>query len=432
MIALVREKAKGQAQWYRLDNAAKIYPAVKQLQWSSLFRFSVRLTKRVDPVVLQQALDRTIVRFPLFSLRIKRGLFWYYFERNEKRALVRKDVANPCMPIRPRENDDFLFRVRYYENRIALEVFHAITDGTGGLIFLKTLTAEYLRLTGVSGIACEHGVVDCDEPPDEEEMEDGFKRFYTGKAVKSRREARAYQIGDVQENRFDIRVVTGLIPVDRLLLEAKKYGVSLTEFLAAMEIEALCRIQEREGKRKKRPVKISVPINLRKYFPTKTMRNFSSFVNVGIDPNLGYHSFEEIVSAVHHYMRYEVTGKQLGAWINKNVKSEKNWAIRAVPLFVKNIVLSLVYSLVGETRFSCVLTNMGSMQLPEGMRGYVAGAEMMLGVAMVNKVSSAVISYGNTLAITFNRNVKDAKLEREFFRALVERGIPVEVFGNDD
>ncbi|MGI6168366.1 MAG: hypothetical protein ACOYI4_01435 [Christensenellales bacterium] len=427
-----KEKVAKQEEWYRLDNAAKIYPAVKQLQWSSLFRFSVSLTSRIDPVLLQQALDRTIKRFPVFSLRLKRGLFWYYFERNENRALVGKDVANPCMPIRPRENDGFMFRVRYYENRIALEVFHAITDGTGGLIFLKTLTAEYLKMMGVSDIACEHGVFLCDEQPDPEEMEDGFKRYYTGTAVKSRKEARAYQISDVQENRFDIRIVTGLIPLDRMLEEARGYGVSLTEYLVALEIQALCRIQERERRKRKYPVKISVPINLRQYFPSKTMRNFSSFINVGIDPNLGEYDFEEIVRVVHHYMRYEVTGKQLGAWINKNVKSERNWAIRAVPLFVKNMVLSLIYSLVGETRFSCVLTNIGSLQIPEGMRPYVVGAEMMLGVAMVNKVSSAMISYGNTLSITFTRNVRDAKLEREFFRALVQRGIPVEVFGNDD
>ena len=42
----------------------------------------------------------------------------------------------------------FPFRVRAFQNRIAVEFHHSLTDGTGAITFLRALVGEYLRLQG--------------------------------------------------------------------------------------------------------------------------------------------------------------------------------------------------------------------------------------------------------------------------------------------
>jgi len=120
---------KAAHKWYRLDNAAKLFPAIKNRKWMSIFRLSVQLKQPVDAKLLQKALDTVLPRMPVFALKMKAGFFWYYFEHNNKRALLQKDVANPCVRFNFKLNRGFLFRVRYFGRRIALEVFHALSDG---------------------------------------------------------------------------------------------------------------------------------------------------------------------------------------------------------------------------------------------------------------------------------------------------------------
>lgn len=134
--------------WYKLDNTARIYPAIRNKKWSSNFRMSVVMKQPVQPELLQQAMEITLKRIPSFSVNMKAGLFWYFFEHDPAKPKIQKDVSDPCTRMFGGANGNFLFRVRWHTNIIALEVFHSITDGNGAITFLKTMTAEYLKLLG--------------------------------------------------------------------------------------------------------------------------------------------------------------------------------------------------------------------------------------------------------------------------------------------
>ena len=139
-------KNKKPTKWMKLDNAALIYPATMNRSWTALFRLSATLSEPVDEDILEVAQKRTLRRLPWFAYKLKRGLFWFYLEHSDDLPKIEQDVANPCVRMRLNENDGFCMRVRYYQNRIAVEFFHVLTDGTGGQVFLQTLVAEYLRL----------------------------------------------------------------------------------------------------------------------------------------------------------------------------------------------------------------------------------------------------------------------------------------------
>ncbi len=418
--------------WVRLDNAAKIYPAASSRKWSSGFRYSATLTEPVDPAALQQALERLRGRFPIFFMRLRRGLFWYYLEQGDGCPPVVPELPYPCAPLTPRQNGGFSFRVLWYRNRIAAEFFHVIADGMGGLTFFKTLVAEYLTLRGSADIPRGDDIFSCEEPYTRAETEDSFLRYAGGTSL-SRAESSAWHMSGTREGDGFVHVTTGLMPAAVLAAKAREYRASVNTFLVAVALEALLAIQESEGlpRRFRKPVKVCVPINLRRMFPSRTLRNFSSFVNPGVDPRLGSYTFEELIAAVYHYMGANTSRQLLGARFSSNVLSEKNALLRFTPLVLKDLVLKLAFVSFGDTKSSTTITNVGVVTLPPEMEARVSRLELVLGPLNVNPISCAVLTYRDTLAFNVVRTIREPRFEREFFTRLVKLGIPVRIESND-
>ena len=410
--------------WLKLDNAAKIYPAARRRNWSSMFRLSATLSEPVDKDVLQAALEVTVKRFPSIAVRLRRGLFWYYLEGISKAPEVIPDRGYPCARMSPFDIRQCAFRVLYYESRIAVEIFHALTDGSGGLIFLKTLVAEYLVQKHALGIPNTHGILDRAEPPRAEELEDSFFQ-YEGDISISRRETAAYNIPGIKEKDGFHNLVTGILNVNYVLEVAKSYQVTLTAFLVSVMILSIIELQnEYEPNRKKhKPVKVMVPVNLRNYFKSSTLRNFAMYITPGVDPRTGTFTFEDILKSVHHQMGAQLTRNNLNAKITTNVKSEKMFMVKIMPLFIKNLVMRIVYNIVGEKISSITISNLGNVELPDEMRNYVSRMDFVLGVQAMSPCNCSVLSYEGKLYINFIRNIKGSDLERKFFTHLRSLGI---------
>lgn len=414
--------------WYKLDNAAKIYPAIRKDNWSSVFRVDAVLDAPIAAERLQRALDGVLARLPVLACRMRRGLFWYYLEENPAPARIFPDVANPCRPILGQETNGHLFRVLYYDRRVAVEVFHSLCDGSGALTFLKTLVGEYLRLGGES-VTYAEGVLDVSEPPRPEEAEDAFARFAGGRASESMRTSRAFRVKGVKEPPEILHVTTGLLSVREVLAKTKALGVSLTEYLAAVLAWVFYQMQ-RQG-RNTDPIRILVPVNLRGYMPSETVRNFAHLIRPGFDPKLGTYTFEEVLQQMHHQMRLELTGKSMRAKINTNVRFERNPVARVAPLFVKNLGMGIAYKIMGDTRASATLSNLGNVRLPPGVAEHVQRVQVMLGPAHINPVNCTMASCGDVLDICMTSTLAEREAERRFFTFLVRQGLHVKIESNE-
>jgi NRPS condensation-like uncharacterized protein len=415
----------------RLDNAAKIYPAARKRNWTALFRMSATLTEAVDPTILQQAVNRVTARFPSFSVSLRHGLFWYYLEHIDGAPQVIEDACCPCLTLRPEDNNGFLFRITCYRQRVAAEFFHVLTDGSGGLCFLKTLVAEYLALKYGAEIPRGGDILDCGDVPSPDEYEDSFLT-HAGGPTMSRSEKRAYTIRGVPEQDGFINITCGEVPVDAILPRAREKGVTVTQYLASVLIMAIDCVQRRANhfESRLRPVKICVPVNLRSMFKSSTLRNFSSYVNPGIEPHMGEYDFDEVLLSVFHFMGAEITEKKLRAKFTTNVKSEENLILRIMPLFIKSPVMKYVFIKTGDKQTSSSISNIGAVRLPGEMRGYIERMEFILGPLIINPVCCAALSYGETLYLNFTRTINDPKIEREFFTRLIRLGIPVKISSN--
>ncbi|WP_186564725.1 hypothetical protein [Lawsonibacter celer] len=425
-----KKETAGKPAWYKLDNAGVLYSSIQKESYSAIYRFSAVMTQTVDPQVLQRAVDRTMPRFPGFCMRIKRGVFWYYFEPNDAPGpFVRPDIANPCQPVRFQEDNGWLVRFYYYEKRISIEVFHGVSDGAGTLVLFKTLLAVYLRELGCP-VPNECGILDVDEPPRREELEDAYARYATGRSLRGGLLGKAYQNAGTPEPFYTLNVTMGFVPVDGLKAKAKEYGVSITEYLTAVLLKVIVDKQHRERPHREKPVALAIPINLRAWFPSETLRNFILTVRPVIDPSLGTYTFEEIVSQVHHFLRLNINRQQMQAQFTGNVRFTTNRLLQIVPIALKNPSMSLSYKLAGVRPYSGTYTNPGAFPVPEVMRPHIRRMEVILGQATLPRVHCASMSYGNTMNITFAGTQVETDTERDFFRFLVKEGLPVRVESN--
>lgn len=417
--------------WLRLDNAAKLYPAVRRRDWSNIFRQSVTLTEDVDTQVLKSALEVVVKRFPSIAARLRKGLFWYYLQQVESAPELRQEYSYPLVYMSNAEMRQCAFRVIVYRNRIAVEFFHALTDGTGALIFLKNLVAEYLEQKYAIQIPLEYGILDRKAQPTEEELEDCFVKN-AGPVPASRKATDAWQLyGDSRWDGF-LDVTCFRLSVQETLALAHQYGVTLTVFISAVMMQALLNLQKEKTpnvKRQKR-IKLLIPINLRQLFPSNTLRNFSMFTIPELDPRLGEYSFEEICKVIYHKMGTEFTVKYMSSVIATNVSNEKNPVVRLIPLPIKNAVMKAVFDSVGEIKSCLSLSNMGQVKLPEQMKPYIQRFDFILGVQADSPYNCGMVSYGDTININFIRNIRDAELERHFFGVLQGLGLPVTIESN--
>lgn len=422
--------AKKAKKWYKLDNAGVLYSALQTEEYSATYRFSALMTEEVDPAALQQAVARTMPRFPGFSVRIRKGAFWYYMEANTAPGpFVKEDVSDPCQPFRFGEDNGWLVRFYHYGRRISVEVFHALSDGAGAMTFFRTLLAVYLRQRG-HDIPNTRGVLDVAASPRPEELEDAYARYAGHHARRLTFLPKAYPNTGTPEPFYTFHVTMGFVPVDKLNEKARAYGASITEYLSAVLICVILDKQHREQPYRERPVALAVPINLRAYFPSETLRNFITTVRPVIDPVMGDYTFAEIVSQVRYYMKLHSNRQELCAGFTSNVRFTTNPLLQIIPMVLKNPIMSINYRLLGVRPYSCTYTNPGPFSVPEEMRPHIARMEVILGQATVPRCHCASISFGNTMEITFAGTQAESDTERDFFRFLVREGIPVQIESN--
>lgn len=423
------DKKKQQPEWFRLDNAAAIFPGQNTNTWSNVFRVTIELKEDIEPEILQQALERVLPRFPGFNVRIRKGLFWYYFEKNPNKApLVTHDVQNPCHRVKFKENNGFLFKVYYHKKKISVDTFHSITDGHGTAIFISTLAAEYLRLKGYD-IPCGKMVYDINEPPKAGEMEDSFAVYATSTGKVKRTDKWVYHAKGTKLPTHLVNVTSGIMSFEELHRITKEKGVTITEFFAAVLLEILCKKQAREEKKQKE-VSIQIPIDLRRVYGSETMRNFTICLRVKVDPNLGEYSFDELLRQVSYQLRLANDEKKLRAMITANMGLQENPVMKFLPLVLKDFGIGISFAITAEQTTSSLLTNVGAICLPDEMLQYVEKPLFMPSPGLVNAARCGVATIGDKLVFTFSNVYKESDVERDFFTTLVKMGIHVKIESN--
>ena len=404
----------------RLDNASFIYPASQSKKYSSLYRMSITLTEPVDTALLQQALEATVRRIPTFGYTLTGGALWWYL-----RALDKPPRVLPLQPLHHfsiEGNGGFLFRVSADGDRIVLDIFHVLTDGHGGMTFLLTLAAEYLRLR--QGVQPVYGglILDPAEAPRSSELADAFDDF-DGKRGALEQNDPAWHLHGRPLGVRELRNLRVRIPMRRAAEVARARQATVTELLTAAMVAALQEVRRKDPIGRRSVLKVNVPVDLRRIFGGNTLRNFSSYVILGVDIRNGEYGFDHILEVVSAQKRLYSMPSQLEPKVARNVELENNFAINCIPRVLKKPIIDVINKLKGDRYCTHTLSNLGRIELPEALRPYVLDIDFVLGRQRGNSGASACVGYGDELVLNMSRRIAERNFEDAFLEQLELLGI---------
>lgn len=422
----MRLKNKKTPQWSKLDNAAKIFPPNSNKSDTKVFRFTCQLKEPVDKDALQQAVDETLEMFPMYRSIIKSGLFWYYLETSTQCPVVKEEDSPPCGPLFDKNKKNLLFEVTYYRSRINVEIYHALTDGTGALQFLRTLVMQYLVIRHRDTFKDKIPAIDYDASISQK-MDDSFQKYYSGGGIRMKRKrVGAYKIRGPHVSESRIRVIEGHMPVSEVMGKVKEYNTTLTVFVVAALMKAIS--DEMALRHKNKPVVISVPVNLRKYFHSESARNFFGVISVGYDFKNNPGTIEDIIKRVGECFKEELTADKLSRRMNSLAALEHNMFMRAIPLALKNIILHIANNIT-DAEETCTVSNLGKIDMPSELGEYIELFDVFIST---NKMQLCICSYGDVLNLAFTSAFISADIQRNFFRTLSGMGIDVKIVSNHD
>lgn len=425
---------KKHRKWFKIDNAGKLYPSIMSTRVSTVYRISATLTKDVYPQILQEAVERVIPRFPYFHVNLRRGFFWYYFIHSHQTPKVEEEQYDPCLFMYFKNRKKLPYRILYYKKKISLEMTHSMTDGTGALIFFKTLLVEYFRLIGVE-VENTDEFFDIHSEVEDDEYEDAFEKYYNPQVPFIEKRAKAMHFPFEMYPKGIYSIVTGIVDSNELYRVAKKeYGVTVTQFLVALYFlsiqDYLFSLPPKKRAKLNKSICLNMPVNLRGMFPTKTLRNFFISLIPSIDTRLGKYSFEEILTYVNYYMKMHINPRYISQFISHNVRKEKAWWIRFIPLSIKDLAMPTIYYQYGERSYTSSLSNVGIVKLPKEIEPFIDRMEVYPPPSKGSMIKVTIITIKGKSYISFGSIAMSREIEKHFFRHLRKMGLHVRVETN--
>ncbi len=411
--------------WYKLDNAATIVPATARGSDTRVFRVTCELKEDVDKEYLQEALDQTMEEFPHYNVVLRKGLFWYYLDEIHVRPLVSEENCPACSPLYFSGRRSFLFRVNYFGRRINVEMFHVLADGTGGFLFMKKLIFNYLNM--------KHGVsippADDIHSSADEKNTDAFDYYYTKQKGREQLNnmigTRAYQIRQEKDDNMQNHLVEGVVSAREMLRLAKEHNTTVGVFVTALYLEAVFRSMP--VKDQKYPVVISVPVNLRQYFPSETTRNFFGVINITCHAATYDGTLESILPLVSQSFEEQLTMERIRDTMNSYSALQHNPLIRFLPLPLKDLGIRFFAHMAGRGTTG-TLSNLGKITMPEEMVPYI---DRFSAFMSTRNMQICLSTFEDKMVFGAVSAYSEHRVLLGFFRRLTSMGLKVEITSND-
>ena len=401
---------------FPIDSASILFLATIRKDHTNTFRFTMTLKDEICPDTLQKAVDRVHRRFPTIFAGFHPGFFQYQQIPSEMPPQVQPDPG--CLHTMSREElRRCAYRVYYREKQIAIESFHALTDGYGSIASFTTLVAEYLRLRYDADIPVTHTLIDLQQSPMEQEVEDSFLEYAKGKPwhLPSRY---AYMLPGGKDSRQQIWTKDYVLPTQAVLDASRKNGVSITTLISTLMASSIMEVQNQHPGKRQLPVRIMVPMDLRKMFPSRTLRNFVLYALPSLEPQDAGKPLPELLHSFADQIKQQLTREQLTSIMTYNVKTQQSWYFRCIPRSIKCGIMRIGYRFFGDSNSSLTVTNLGNVTLPPEMAAYVEQIGVILTPRMRSPYNCSVIAYNGQLTINISRFPLSSELEEIFSRKL--------------
>ena len=412
--------------WRRLDNSAKIFPISAGKKYSTVFRLSVVLKEKIQPEILQIAVEKALEQYELFRVRLKNGFFWNYLEYNPKKIFIEEEKEYPCKYIEPKENNHYLFKVTYFDKKINIDIFHSLTDGNSGVMFFREIVYNYIELAHKEEFQEELRI----KRKFDLSTEDSYIKNYNKKAKGNNSAKKAYKLAGRKIKLGAISAIHEIIDLNQLKQEAKKNEATITQYLTSVLIYAIYQANYIKNKGK-RPIKVCIPVNLKKYFPSNTISNFFSYITVEAEMKKDrLDTFDKILDFVKKDFTKKLTPEEIQKTMSGNVKLGTNPFIKLIPLVLKKLIVRLSYLEIRKYT-TTTFSNIGRIGIIGKYQRYIEDFLMLIAPEPVEKIKCSACSFENHIVFTFTSILDDCSIEKEFYKFLKEKNISVEIESNE-
>lgn len=408
--------------WRKLDNTAKVFSLDEQKN-TNTFRLSAILKEEINPIILKEALIKALEMYPSYKVKIRSGFFWNYLEINKKDPIIEEEKEMPCKSINFGKNNDYVFKVTYFNKKINLDIFHILTDGLGATVFLKSILYNYLNLKYNLKTNDKEMVKDICS------VQDQYLKSVDRKIIYREKLKEPFIIKGKSNLKYN-KTYHYILNLEEFKKICKKKNVSITEYLTALYMYAIYRSIYNKSSNKE--IIVAIPIDLRKYYNIETLFNF--FTCMYIEGNIKDNkciTFDKILNQIHKEFKNKLTVDNIKSYLSRDVNLGTNLGIRLVPLVVKKIFMKYCGEAISQIA-TTTLSNIGSVEIEKQYRKYVDNVIALVSSGRVQKAKCTICSYENNLTVTLNSNLLSDNLEKEFYKLLIKHVKKVKVESNNN
>ena len=179
-----------------------------------------------------------------------------------------------------------------------------------------------------------------------------------------------------------------------------------------------------------KPIKICVPVNLKKYFKSETINNFFSYITIVADSKkIDFTNLDQILNLVKNDFEELLKPEEIIKTMSSNVKLGNNFFIRIIPLFMKQIFVRLSYLEIRKYT-TTTFSNIGRIGIIADYQKYIEDFFFLIAPERVEKIKCSTCSYEDKMFFTFTSILMQTNIENEFKNILEELGIHVEIESN--
>lgn len=420
-------RKKEKLKWRRLDNSAKLFPIVGNKKFSSVYRMSVLLIQNINPELLKKAVEQTMEIFTSFKVCLRTGFFWYYLEENEKEIVIFKEDTYPCRYIDKKANNGYLFKVTYYQNKINVEIFHALTDGNTAVEFVKTIVYQYLNLCYPDTFKEKFSIKNIEA--DTQNIEDSYLKNYQKNLHGKENSQKAYILKGRRLLPYQVGITHGFISLKPVIKTCRRLKVTVSEYFTAVLIYSIYQ-EQKEQKSSKKPIKVCLPVNLKKYFNSTTVTNFFSYMTIVADhKQLDLTDFDLILAFVRNNFKNKLQKEEMAKTMAHTVRLGNSIYISMIPLALKKLILKLIYSEI-QKYTTTTFSNLGKINVLPEYEAYIDQFFFLIGPEKAEKIKCTACSYGSNIAFSFASILQENRVEQNFFKFLESQGIPFTMVTN--
>ena len=426
-------KKRNTLEWRKLDNSAKIFPISTGKKYSNVFRLSAVLKEKINPEILEKAVKIALEKYKSFKVRLKDGFFWNYLEHNTKEPIIEQENEYPCKYIDPKTNNGYLFKVTYYDKKINIDIFHTLTDGNNGSVFFREIVYSYLEMSHPEDFKEEQRRY----RKAEYTIEDSYIKNYDKKVKDKHSLKKAYCLKGRKISLGAISAIHEIIDLDILKKETKKQECTVTQYLTAVLVYCIYKANFQKNNKKnailKKPIKICVPVNLKRYFSSKTINNFFSYITVEANTKELIKNkeldFDKILTIVKKEFKEKLTEKEIQKTMSSNVKLGINPFIKTIPLILKKPIVRISYKEIRKYT-TMTFSNIGRIGIIGKYQKYIEHFLMLMSPDPVEKIKCSACSFENEIVFTFTSILNNCNIEKEFYEFLTKKGIKSSIESN--